>query len=370
VKRWQWTLLAAAAALGLQACDQQASRTSVTPPTASLPDNAPLGAASGTNTAAAPADAQSTATNPQAAASGNLPTTTADTQPTTSGDNPQPPSASADPAAAAASSPSAGDTVAAPAGAQTSSMGAPAATMAGAGVPDGTAAPTELARFFDETNGGTRTSAAPSGNGSTANASSNGTPATASGNSTSKGDAKPQAKAGQKVSGELPTVRNPGDPQGAVLLAQRALQVPVVGIQPTGLSDMYEQGRGSRKHEAIDILAPSGTPVVAVDDGRITKLFTSKAGGLTIYQFDRQAQLAYYYAHLQRYANTVREGMDVKRGDVIGYVGTTGNADANTPHLHFAVFRLGNPPQWWKGEPVNPYPALSRAEPADQVAVR
>jgi peptidoglycan LD-endopeptidase LytH len=387
MKRWHLTLLAAATALGLQACDQQ-SHTTVTTPTASLPDNAPLNAASGTSTAAAPADAQSaatapqasassTASDPQAAASANLPTTTADTQPTTSGDNPQPPAASADPAAAAASSPNAGANVAA-SGASTSSMGAPAATMANAGVADGTAAPTELARFFEETNGGTKTSAAPSGKdntaassaGSNANASGNGTPATASGASSGKADAKPQAKSGQKVSGELPTVRNPGDPAGAVLLAQRSLELPVVGIAPTRLSDMYDQGRGSRKHEAIDILAPTGTPVVAVDDGRIAKLFTSKAGGLTVYQFDRQAQLAYYYAHLQGYASTVREGMDVKRGDLIGYVGSTGNADVNTPHLHFAVFRLGNPPQWWKGEPVNPYPALSRATPADQVAAR
>jgi peptidoglycan LD-endopeptidase LytH len=389
VKRWQLTLLAAATALGLQACDRQ-SHTTVTAPTASLPDNAPLNAASGPSTAAAPADAQSaatapqaaassTASDPQAAASANLPTTTADTQPTTSGDNPQPPSASADPAAAAASSPDAGTNVAASTGASTSSMGAPAATTAGAGVADGTAAPTELARFFEETNGGSKTSAAPSGKNNTttasgaasnATASGNATPATASGNSNGKADAKPQAKPGQKVSGELPTVRNPGDPQGAVLLAQRSLELPVVGIQPTRLSDMYDQGRGSRKHEAIDILAPSGTPVVAVDDGRVAKLFTSKAGGLTLYQFDREAQLAYYYAHLQGYAPTVREGMAIKRGDLIGYVGSTGNADVNAPHLHFAVFRLGNPPKWWQGEPVNPYPALSRATPADQVVAR
>jgi murein DD-endopeptidase MepM/ murein hydrolase activator NlpD len=171
------------------------------------------------------------------------------------------------------------------------------------------------------------------------------------------------------VSADLPSVRDPGDPEGARLLAQRPLQVPVVGIQPTALSDMYEQTRGSRKHEAIDVLAPLGTPVVAVDDGRIAKLFNSKPGGLTIYQFDPDARLAYYYAHLQRYAD-VREGMDVKRGDLLGYVGTSGNADVNSPHLHFAVFRLGNPPRWWEGAPVNPYPALSRAKPSDQVAAR
>ena len=168
----------------------------------------------------------------------------------------------------------------------------------------------------------------------------------------------------------LPAVRDPGDAQGAQLLAQRSLLVPVTGIAPGRLSDNFEQSRGSRKHEAIDILAPAGTPVVAVDDGRITKLFTSKAGGLTIYQYDRDGKLAYYYAHLQRYAEGVHEGQDLHRGDVIGYVGTTGNADPGTPHLHFSVFRLGDPPKWWQGEAVNPYPALARAQPAPQVAQR
>jgi peptidoglycan LD-endopeptidase LytH len=153
-----------------------------------------------------------------------------------------------------------------------------------------------------------------------------------------------------------------GDAQGAQLLAQRPLQVPVVGIAPARLVDTYLQGRGStRRHEAIDILAPAGTPVVAADDCRVAKLFTSKPGGLTVYQFDPGQHLAYYYAHLQRYAAGVHEGMAVKRGDVIGYVGSTGNADPGTPHLHFAVFRLGDPPKWWQGEAVNPYFALRQA---------
>ena len=168
----------------------------------------------------------------------------------------------------------------------------------------------------------------------------------------------------------LPAVRDPGDAQGAQLLAQRSLLVPVAGIAPGRLSDNFEQSRGSRKHEAIDILAPAGTPVVAVDDGRITKLFTSKPGGLTIYQYDREGKLAYYYAHLQRYAEGVHEGQEVRRGEVIGYVGVTGNADPGTPHLHFSVFRLGDPPKWWQGEAVNPYPALARAQPAPELAQR
>ena len=168
----------------------------------------------------------------------------------------------------------------------------------------------------------------------------------------------------------LPSVRDPGDAQGAQYLAQRPLTVPVVGIAPGRLSDHFAQDRGARKHEAIDILAPAGTPVVAADDGRIAKLFTSKPGGLTIYQYDPASHLAYYYAHLQRYAEGVHEGQEVHRGDLIGYVGSTGNADPGTPHLHFAVFRLGDPPKWWQGEAVNPYPALRRAQPAQQVASR
>ena len=95
-----------------------------------------------------------------------------------------------------------------------------------------------------------------------------------------------------------------------------------------------------------------------MDDGTLVKLFVSKPGGLTIYQFDPSGRLAYYYAHLDRYAEGVHEGMALRRGTLIGYVGSTGNASADAPHLHFAVFRLGPQRQWWKGEAVNPYPAL------------
>lgn len=170
--------------------------------------------------------------------------------------------------------------------------------------------------------------------------------------------------------GPLPAVRQAGDAQGAALLAARPLLVPVAGVEAGALSDHYEQARGTRTHEAIDILAPKGTPVVAVDDGRIAKLFTSRAGGYTVYHFDPSQRLAYYYAHLDRYAPGLEEGMEVRRGDLLGYVGSSGNANPAAPHLHFAVFRLGDPPRWWEGEPVNPYPALSRAAPAPQVASR
>lgn len=168
----------------------------------------------------------------------------------------------------------------------------------------------------------------------------------------------------------LPQVADAGDAEGARLLAQRKLAVPVQGVAPATLSDQYAQARGGRSHQAIDLMAATGTPVVAVDDGRIAKLFHSKPGGLTVYHFDPAGRLAYYYAHLDRYAAGLREGMEVRRGQVIGYVGSTGNADPAAPHLHFAVFRLGPERNWWQGEPVNPYPALRRAGPADQVATR
>ena len=147
--------------------------------------------------------------------------------------------------------------------------------------------------------------------------------------------------------------------------AQPLLLVPVEGIAASELRDTFADGRDSnqRGHEAIDILAPRGTPVLAVADGPIVKLFLSKPGGITIYQFDTTGQLAYYYAHLDRYANGLAEGQTVRRGSVIGYVGSTGNASPDAPHLHFAIFRLGPEKQWWKGEPINPFGYLGGKPP-------
>ena len=145
------------------------------------------------------------------------------------------------------------------------------------------------------------------------------------------------------------------------MLRARKLEMPVAGVDADDLRDTYAEARGTRSHEALDILAPRNTKVRAVEHGRIEKLFTSKAGGLTIYEFDPTEAFAYYYAHLDRYADGLREGQVVKRGDVIGYVGSTGNASPDAPHLHFAIFRLTPARKWWKGEPINPYPIL-RAE--------
>ena len=135
--------------------------------------------------------------------------------------------------------------------------------------------------------------------------------------------------------------------------------LPVAGIKPAQLTDTFNQARGSeRRHEALDIMAARGTPVLAAVDGNVEKLFTSKQGGLTIYEFDPNATYAYYYAHLDRYAAGLVEGMPLKRGDVIGYVGSTGNANPDAPHLHFAIFVLGPEKHWWQGTAINPYPLL------------
>lgn len=150
----------------------------------------------------------------------------------------------------------------------------------------------------------------------------------------------------------------PGMAPGGV---SSALIVPVSGVLPSQLDDTFNDARGSeRRHEALDIMAPRGTPVLATADGTVEKLFDSKQGGLTIYEFDAAGTRAYYYAHLDRYAPGLAEGKQLRRGEVIGYVGSTGNASPDAPHLHFAIFLLGPEKQWWKGRPINPYPLLTR----------
>jgi peptidoglycan LD-endopeptidase LytH len=151
---------------------------------------------------------------------------------------------------------------------------------------------------------------------------------------------------------------------GSELLAARRLAVPVQGVRRTQLRDTFEERRGAgRKHKAIDIMAPWGTPVLAVDDGRIAKISSNRGGGLALYQADPTGRFVYYYAHLAGYADDLREGQAVRRGDVIAYVGATGNAPATAPHLHFAVMLLAPERRWWGGEAVNPYGALTRDGP-------
>ena len=139
-------------------------------------------------------------------------------------------------------------------------------------------------------------------------------------------------------------------------LRRRDLAVPVEGVPREALDDTFGDPRNqTRQHEALDIIAPRGTHVLAVEDGSVVKLFTSERGGLTLYQFDPTQRYAYYYAHLDAYAPGIKEQMPLRRGQLIGFVGTTGNAPKDTPHLHFAIFLLTDEKQWWQGTPINPF---------------
>ena len=149
---------------------------------------------------------------------------------------------------------------------------------------------------------------------------------------------------------------------GALLASQASLDnlaFPLEGVRRSDVLDTFNAPRpNGGRHEATDIMAPRGTPIHAVADGKIAKLFLSKPGGNTIYEFDPAGEYCFYYAHLDRYAAGLHEGMGVKKGDVIGYVGSTGDASPNAPHLHFAIFKLGPEKHWWQGTAINPYPYL------------
>jgi murein DD-endopeptidase MepM/ murein hydrolase activator NlpD len=138
----------------------------------------------------------------------------------------------------------------------------------------------------------------------------------------------------------------------------QAVPVPVRGVPPRALRDTWGGARsGGRKHEGIDIFARRGTAVTSATEGIVMRVGTNRLGGQVVWVLGPGGQ-RHYYAHLDRYADGIKEGMQLKRGDLIGYVGVTGNSDPNAPHLHFAVVALTPEKQWWKGTPVNPYPLL------------
>ena len=139
-------------------------------------------------------------------------------------------------------------------------------------------------------------------------------------------------------------------------LAVKGLIIPVEGVDPSRVRDSYTASRGGRTHDAVDIMAPRGTPVVAADGGTILKLRQNDAGGITIYQLDASERFVYYYAHLERYQDGLTEGLTIRQGDVLGFVGTTGNAPKDTPHLHFQVMVYRGRGQYWGGDPINPHP--------------
>ncbi len=154
----------------------------------------------------------------------------------------------------------------------------------------------------------------------------------------------------------------PTRPRGAVTpLANRLLIIPVKGVTPDELRDSFNDKRpGGRRHKAIDILAERSTPVLAVEGGTVARIDSSRLGGLSLYQYDPTGRYVYYYAHLDRYAPGLFEGERLRQGDLIGYVGESGNAE--TPHLHFAISFVGSQERWWRGKPIDPYPLLRHAE--------
>jgi murein DD-endopeptidase MepM/ murein hydrolase activator NlpD len=174
-----------------------------------------------------------------------------------------------------------------------------------------------------------------------------------------------------------PPVRQTGDARGAAsapasaaarepddmqYLRSRRLIVPVAGVQPEELrNDFYAARSGGRRHNAIDILAPYGTPVISADDGYVVRLTRNKAGGIVLYATDSEERIVYYYAHLAGYYDGVTAGKAIAKGDTLGYVGTSGNAPEDTPHLHFQITRMRPGGRYWAGTPLNPYPLLKEA---------
>jgi murein DD-endopeptidase MepM/ murein hydrolase activator NlpD len=174
------------------------------------------------------------------------------------------------------------------------------------------------------------------------------------------------------VAGQDGAAPSPADVRAALhagrpqpIVAPSGLAIPVAGIRPEQLGDTFTQARaGGRPHDAIDIMAPRGTPVIAAAEGRIEKLFFSNGGGgITAYVRSPDRAWSYYYAHLDRYAPGLAEGQQVRRGDPIGFVGSTGNASPDGPHLHFAISRMGPGDGFWQGTPINPYPLLAGRGP-------
>jgi murein DD-endopeptidase MepM/ murein hydrolase activator NlpD len=173
-----------------------------------------------------------------------------------------------------------------------------------------------------------------------------------------------------ELSGPEAAARSPEDPgyggasgvsdSDLTYLAEKKLLIPVAGVRAAQLRDTFNQARSEgRRHDAIDIMAPQGTPVLAAADGTVVKLFQSERGGITLYQQDPSGRYVYYYAHLMQYADGIIEGKELKRGDAIAYVGNTGDAGAGNFHLHFAISKVSSPRKWSGGDPINPYPLLA-----------
>jgi murein DD-endopeptidase MepM/ murein hydrolase activator NlpD len=164
----------------------------------------------------------------------------------------------------------------------------------------------------------------------------------------------PGADGASSTSTPLQNLSSPVPPPGNLI-------VPVAGVRPDQLRDTFSEARSEgRVHDAIDIPAAHGTPVIATADGTILKLFQSERGGTTIYQLSTDSKYVYYYAHLDRYAEGLAAGHFARQGETIAYVGDTGNAVAGNYHLHFSVALIADPKRYWEGTNINPYPLLRR----------
>ena len=142
-------------------------------------------------------------------------------------------------------------------------------------------------------------------------------------------------------------------------LRKKEIMIPVAGVSPSMIEDSFTAARdGDRQHNALDILAPRNTPIIAADDGTILRLSTNQLGGITIYAADRDHEFVYYYAHLDHYRDGLVANQKIAKGDTLGFVGTTGNAPKDVPHLHFQIMLWPSDGKYWVGEPVNPYPVL------------
>ena len=166
--------------------------------------------------------------------------------------------------------------------------------------------------------------------------------------------------------GDVVRIKPPGEAAVAiaegVTVGPAGLAIPVIGVKPRDLTDTFTAARagGARPHDAIDIMAPEGKVVVAAAPGTVEKLFFSNGGGgITAYVRSDDKLWSYYYAHLSAYAPGLREGQHLRRGDAVGFVGHTGNASPDGPHLHFAINRMAPGEGWWQGTPINPYPLLA-----------
>jgi peptidoglycan LD-endopeptidase LytH len=154
----------------------------------------------------------------------------------------------------------------------------------------------------------------------------------------------------------------PAPSQASTVTDPAKLIIPVAGVCAAELRDTFTEARADgRTHNALDIMAPRGTPVLAAADGEIARLFLSEAGGNTLYQFSSDRQHVFYYAHLDRYADQLAAGQRVRQGEVLAYVGDTGNAGVGNYHLHFALWQVSDPKRYWEGVNLNPYPLLSKA---------